>query len=196
VTVREEFQHPPPVSSYQQATLAGGNSESFRVSPRRAGYLQVRLIPAEQYGGAVQEAALRPPTGPDDESLVIENVLIGSYRVRCYTSWGYGASATSENVNVLRQPLIVASGAAPDPIEITLRDDSAEVSGTVESLAKVASQDKGLLSQRSTTSLTAAFPRRITFSRSPTVHFIPLPEGSGTFSVVPVSPDGKFQFNQ
>jgi len=47
------------------------------------------------------------------------------------------ASIRSGGVDLLNQPLVVGTGGGVPPIEITLRDDGAEVSGTVEGAAGV-----------------------------------------------------------
>src|SRR5437764_4587914 len=56
-------------------------------------YLQVNVEPADDFqnrGGAT----LRSPTGPNDDSLVVDNILPGRYWLRTTTSPGYVASAT------------------------------------------------------------------------------------------------------
>jgi hypothetical protein len=64
--------------------------------------------------------------------LTLENVLPGHYFVQAMPSFsGYVASVTSRNVNLLEQPLVVNAGAHPDPIEVTLRDDFATLTGAI-----------------------------------------------------------------
>ena len=133
-------------------------------------YLQANLESAdelEQGGGG-----LKPPTAPNDDNLLLEPVPPGHYRLRVSTSRGYIASATMGEIDLLHQPLTIASGAS-SPIEITLRDDGAELEGTISSLA-----------QRNNTSA----------PEGPTawVYCIPLPESSGQFHESGVSEDGKF----
>ena len=99
--------------------------------PRRPNYLGVTLVPGEEFG-STPAVSLRPPTGPEDESLVIENVQPGRYRVSVNTSIGYASSITSGGTDLLRQSLVVGLGGATPPIEITVRDDGAEVEGTLE----------------------------------------------------------------
>jgi hypothetical protein len=53
------------------------------------------------------------------------------------TTNGYAASVQSGEVDLLKQPLVVGIGGGAPPVEITLRDDGAEVSGTVEGVAGV-----------------------------------------------------------
>jgi hypothetical protein len=65
--------------------------------------------------------------------LVIEGVLPGRYRVSVNTSIGYAASITSGSTDLLRQPLVVGIGGSIPPLEITMRDDGAEVEGKIDS---------------------------------------------------------------
>jgi hypothetical protein len=131
VNVREEFQHTQTEPAPQSFTSFGKVSAPT-ANNRRPNYLQVMLFPDEAFSLSFQ-ASLRPPTGPDDESLVIENVLPGRYRVIVNTSIGYASSITSGGTDLLRHPLIVGSGASVPPLEVTVRDDGAEVDGTIDS---------------------------------------------------------------
>jgi hypothetical protein len=76
-------------------------------------------------------AALRNPTERGNEDLVVENAREGKYRVSVMPNRGYVASATSGGVDLLHKPLVVGAGGASAPIEITLRDDTATLDGTV-----------------------------------------------------------------
>src|SRR5205823_3908808 len=82
--------------------------------------------------GTMTFGGLRPSTGPEDDSLVIENVKPGSYRVRVNTSIGFVSSITSGGTDLQRQPLVVDLRGSTPPIEITVRDDGAQVEGTIE----------------------------------------------------------------
>jgi hypothetical protein len=73
--------------------------------------------------------------------------------------------------DLLRQPLTVAPGSSA-PIEITLRDDGAELEGTINSLAaNNTSESQG---------------------PSAWVYCVPLPESTGQFMAVGLSGEGKF----
>jgi hypothetical protein len=61
----------------------------------------------------------------------VENAREGKYRVWVMPNRGYVASATSGGVDLLHKPLVVGAGGASAPIEITLRDDTATLDGTV-----------------------------------------------------------------
>jgi hypothetical protein len=130
VTVREEFhqtQTEPPVGNF--AFSNGPNT--IMQNTRRPNYLQVNLIPDEEYGLASQ-TSLRPPVDQNDESLVIENVLPGRYRVSTNTGIGYVAAITSGSTDLLQRPLIVSGGGTIPAMEITVRDDGAELEGTLD----------------------------------------------------------------
>ena len=179
VSVKEEFQHTDTVP---QGTLGFASVRAVPENGRRPNYLQVTLLPAEEFGFA-PSASLRPPTGPEDESLVIENVHPGRYRVRVNTSTsiGFVSSITSGGTDLQRQPLVVGLGGATPPIEITVRDDGAQVEGTIEGT-------------------TSTEVRRAGFN-SPgqplgNVYFVPMADSDGQFSEAWVSPDGKFQLQQ
>ena len=133
-------------------------------------YLQASLESADdpqQYGGFV-----RPPTVPNDNAIVIEGISPGRYWLRITTARGYVASATYGSTDLLHQPFVIDSGGSA-PIEVTLRDDGAELDGTIASPPN----DSG----SPDSSATRAW-----------VYCVPLPEGSGQFHEIVVSDDGKF----
>lgn len=165
MTVTEDFQDPETLNRVRNAYDSGAGN------PRRPNYLNVSLVPIEEFG-YTPGASVRPPNGPDDQSLVIENVQPGSYRVQATTGAGYISSITSGGTDLLRKPLLVSAGSAPPPMEITLRDDGAQVDGTVE-----------------------ASIRGSTF-RVPAVHFVPMSDGGGQFRVAWTYGDGRFQVQQ
>ena len=115
-------------------------------------------------------------TGPQDEALVIEGASAGSYWVKVYSSRGYAASIRSGNLDLLHQPLVVGAGGATAPIDITMRDDTAEISGTIDGIAS-SSQESGVAGQR-----------RVR------IYCIPLGDSSGNFTEGGVHPDGSFDF--
>jgi hypothetical protein len=165
VSVTEEFVDPETLNRIRTMYNSGASN------PRRPNYFNVSLAPIEQFA-YIPGASLRPPNGPDDESLVIENVQPGSYRVQATTGMGYISSITSGGGDLVHKPLLVSPGSAPPAIEINLRDDGAEVNGTVE-----------VPSQGST-------------FRLPVVHFVPMADGGGQFRVAWASGDGRFQLQQ
>ena len=136
-------------------------------------YLQARAEPAddfEQHGGA----NIRPPTGPND-SLILDNLAPGRYWLRLSSSRGYVAAATMGAVDLLHEPLTIAAGSAT-AIEITMRDDSAEIEGTLTNATAQATMIQGTVSS----------------SPQSWVYCVPLPDSPGQFQQFAVSSDGKF----
>jgi hypothetical protein len=177
VNVKEEFQSTQVAS--METTIATG-SNTFRASQRRPNYLGVTLVPDEEFS-PTQGASLRPPAGPEDESLVIENVQPGRYRVNVNAGIGYASSVTSGGTDLLRQPLVVGLGGATPRIEITVRDDGAEVEGTIDRTKSSVLRGAGIDS---------------TGQSQYVVYFVPVSDSSGQFRQAWVSPDGKFQLQQ
>jgi hypothetical protein len=70
--------------------------------------------------------------GPDGD-LMLQNAQPGRYFVYAQSFRGYVASITSDGVDLMQQPLVVNAGGTAPPIDITLRDDSATITGTVTS---------------------------------------------------------------
>jgi len=167
VTVEFNDNQPTPL-------IRGNVGENTHSSQGPRAYLaQAHLENAEDFerprGGGI-----RPPTGPDDDSLVIENVLPGRYWLRLYPARGYVASAAMGGNDVLHEPVSVGSG-SNTPIEVKLRDDFAEIDGTVTNLGSQALLNEG--DQSSTDAW---------------VYFVPLPDSPGEFKQIGVSSDGKF----
>jgi len=125
---------------------------------------------------------IQPPKSPQDETIVFTNVSPGSYKVRAAeTPWGYMAAVSSGGNDLLRQPLVVGFGAATPPIEITIRDDGAQIDGNVENWRK---------EQR---------PAVIhSFSRNGqgVVVFLPITDSTGQFRQTWISPNGDFNLPQ
>jgi hypothetical protein len=172
VSVMEQFQH----RSDSSLNAASGN-----VTPGAGRTnVSVMLLPDEELG-ARQIFALRQPTGPGDESLIIENVLPGSYHVQVGTAVGYAASITSGGTDLQRFPLQVGLGAAPPQIEVILRDDGGVVDGsTIADAGESAARDGKLNSAAQMTGL---------------VYFLPM-DDAGTMQQVWIPPDGNFHTQQ
>jgi hypothetical protein len=138
----------------------------------RGRYVQVMLEPADE-SGRRQRVSLRPPTTPEDESLVLENVRPGQYWVRVEPSRGYAASLSASDVNLFDHPLVVAAGASPPAIEVVMRDDGAQIEGRVERAAN------------------GAGPAASPLQMSAHIYLVPLPGSTGQFRELWSSPDGK-----
>jgi hypothetical protein len=102
-----------------------------RIGNGRPQLLQFMLRPDGTNGPM---AGLRNPIGKGNEDLVVVNAREGKYRLWVMPGRGYVASATSGGVDLLHNPLVVGAGGASAPIEITLRDDTATLDGTVSPL--------------------------------------------------------------
>ena len=139
-------------------------------------YLSMALESADDFGMGA-DVPLRNPTGSGDGSLAIEGAPPGRYWVRVQSSRGYPASIRSGNLDLLHQPLVVGVGGGVSPIEITMRDDTAEINGTVEGMtppAPGAARVPGPGQSRTH------------------VYYIPVADSSGRFAEISVRPDGSF----
>jgi hypothetical protein len=130
VSLREEFQ-PTQTGQPPDSRIFISGPTAVPQNTRRPNYLQVNLVPDEQFSLASQ-VSLRPPVDENDESLVIENVLPGRYRVIVNTGLGYVSAITCGSTDLLQKPLVVGAGGTIPPMEITVRDDGAELDGTLD----------------------------------------------------------------
>jgi hypothetical protein len=153
----------------------GGNSTGASDAGSGRGpqaYLQIRAEAADDF--ALQSSAtLRPPRGPGDDPLVIDDLPPGRYWLRITSSHGYVAAATMGGIDLLHQPFSVAPGSSA-PIDITMRDDYAAIDGTVTDAS--ASEEPG----------PGASPVRAY------VYCVPLPDSTGQFQQLVVNDKGNF----
>lgn len=179
VNVKEEFTNAEELD--RGVVMFSGPPRGNPVGPRR--YFNLYLEPADDFGFG-QGASLRQPTSPEDESLVIENIRPGRYWVKVNSSRGYASSVTCSGVDLQHQPLVITGGSSP-PIEVTMRDDWAEIDGTVEGVA-------------ASHAATNAPPLEgLTLPEaSAHVYLVPQPDSSGEFREAWVGPDGKFNTQQ
>ncbi len=172
LNVKEEFSNQNPLDM-AGLPLAGRSFTSRLGSihgPRA--YLGASLEPADDFAGG-SRAGLRPPLGPDDQSLVLNNASPGRYWLRLYPGGrGYVASATMGAIDLLHQPLTVTAGSGGQ-VDITIRDDFASVEGTVTGV---------------NTSATTNNP----YATSAWVFFVPLPDSSGEATQTSIDPQGHF----
>jgi hypothetical protein len=144
------------------------------------GAMNVRLIPTLELGQG-QQLWLHPPKSPEDESLVFGNARPGSYRVRAgCNATGYVAEVSSGGRDLLRQVLVVGIGAPVPPIEITIRDDGAQVQGIIENWPPQGRKE----------------PIRNFSGNVPAVVLLPLPDSPGQFCQAWATPTGEFSFPQ
>ncbi len=179
VHVTEEFNSPEVPQQYDR--VISGNRAGRTYLRERHQYLNVMLNPVSDFGQG-RGASLRPPRGPNDESLAIENVRPGRYWVQVNSSKGYAASVTSGGLDLLRKPLVAGPGGSSSPIEITMRDDTASFDGNIEG----ANSSIDVLGQSASGS-SAPFAY---------VYCIPLGDSPGQFTQIWVAPDGKFESPQ
>jgi hypothetical protein len=158
VNVTEEFK------SAQRAVNQGADGSSNTVAPRNLN-VQVTLAPMEEFGLA-EPGASQQHEGDPENTLVIPNVRPGRYRVRAETGAGYVASIQCGGTDLLHEALVVGTGGLSSPIEVTLRDDGAEVDGKAEGA-------------------TQGY-----------VYFLPVGESSGQYRTMTSNSDGSFTVSQ
>ncbi len=172
VNVKEEFTSADANPSLSRSTARG----TFH-GPRT--YLEVSLGTADDDFEPRRGRFSREPAGPNDDSLVIENVPPGRYWLRLNTSRGYVAAASMGGLDLLHQPFVVGAGSST-PIEVTMRDDGAEVEGTVSGIAVEAPPANGTTTVR-------------LWTPPAWIYCVPLSDSPGQFQQLGVSPsDGKF----
>jgi len=151
-------------------------------------YLSVMLEPTDDVGmGMERSVSLRNPTGAADDTLAIEGAPAGTYWVRVHSTRGYSASIRSGNLDLQHQPLVVGAGGGASPIEITMRDDTAEISGTVAGLPSAAAALGQAGGGRGFSSYSS-----IGGQAGVLIYCIPVAGSSGQFAQISVSPDGSF----
>jgi hypothetical protein len=127
VRVHEEFQSSP--SNFGVQEMAGGNSQ---VASRRYANVNVNLIPLDDLGTFRQGASSRMAENSQGQELTIPDVRPGHYQVDVNAGSGYVASIQSSGKDLSRQPLVVGLGSEVAPIEIVLRDNGAQLNGSLE----------------------------------------------------------------
>jgi len=169
VNIRTEFQH-------RQSDAEGGNARE--AADMRPVNIAVGLSPTEEFGRPGRGYPARSVEGTNNRTLMIDNVKPGRYRVTAGGD-GYVVSIESGGSDVMKQPLVVGMGGGIAPIEVTLRDDGAEVSGTVEGM-------------------NAGGTARETAQGSPTSFICLVPIGQGKWQQPMMMPawNGMFQFMQ
>ncbi len=136
-------------------------------------HLQPSIESADDFGQGVN-SSIRPPLGPNDESLVIEGIPPGRYWIRLRSGRGYIAAATMGTTDVLHQPVVIGPGSTAS-IDVVLRDDYATIDGSVSGVGPA--------------------PRTVGPWTPPAwISCVPLPDSPGEFQQVPIQSDGKFNF--
>ena len=110
----------------------GGTLQQMNEGDEASGnYASIALSPVEQFGMGRTVTAQRVQ-GSLEKGLMLSNVGAGTYWLQVSPSNCYSASATWGEADVLHRPLTVGAEGASTPIEVTLRNDGAEVSGSVQ----------------------------------------------------------------
>jgi hypothetical protein len=178
LNVKEEF---TTTESTGSASWSSGG-RTFNLQGPRV-YLNAMLVSADDFDQ--RSASLRPPSGPEDDSLVIDNVQPGRYWVQINSSRGFASSVTSGGIDLQHEPLLIGAGGSSSPIEVTMRDEGGRIEGTVESTdASVSGTD------RSTASV-AGLASPVSYTPFAYVYWIPLPDSPGRFTEAFASSDGK-----
>ena len=146
-------------------------------------YAAISLSPVEQFGMRRNVMAQRVQGNPE-KGLMLSNVGAGTYWLQVSPNNCYAASATWGDADVLHRPLTVGPEGASTPIEVTLRNDGAEVIGKVQ-LPQSAN------SQKSNEGVTIRPMGPVEF-----VYFVPLEENSGQLRQMQVWVDGMFDATQ
>lgn len=167
----------------------GGGEVAFRVNRPQGQNFSVGLDPVEDFNQG-DRSEIHPPHGPYDESVILEHVRPGRYWVRINSPRGFAASVTAGEVDLLRHPLTVHAGANL-VIDVTMRDDGAEIAGSVEGLHRPAAGLDGAIGAGSGISISgfgSLLPAH--------VYCLPLPDSTGLFREAWVGSDGKFELQQ
>jgi hypothetical protein len=162
------------------ASGGGTGDESNNEGDGTRGNVTIALSPAEQFG-MMQTVMSQPTPGDSEGGLTLNNVIAGTYWMQISTNNCYPTSATWGGGDVLHRPLMVGEGGASTPIEVTLRNDGAEVSGKVQFPESASSQK----SNEGPSIAQMAF-----------IYFVPLDENAGQLRRTQVWQNGVFDERQ
>jgi hypothetical protein len=168
------------VNITREFTSGGGTAGdgSFVADPRS--YVTIALSPADPFGMG-QTGMAQPAPGDVEGGLSLKNVAAGTYWMQISANNCYAASATWGGGDVLHRPLTVGAEGASTPIEVTLRNDGAEVQGKVQfpESANSSRSNEGVANGQ------MAF-----------VYFVPLGENAGQLRRTQVWQNGMFDEQQ
>jgi hypothetical protein len=121
------------IREFQSGESPGGGMLNQRSEEEEASgnYATITLSPVEQFSVGRNVMAHRVQDSPE-KGLMLSNVGAGTYWLQVSTNNCYAASATWGEADVLHRPLTVGPMGVSRPIEVTLRNDGAEVSGSVQ----------------------------------------------------------------
>jgi hypothetical protein len=178
IEVKEEFTSADHGGTMSVTT--GGRTTVIRNASR---YLNVMLEPTDDFGRGMP-FPMQSLRVAGEDVLEIPNVAAGSYWVRVQSSRGYPALIRSGNLDLQHQPLVVGVGGGASPIEITMRDDTAEISGTVEGVTTNAN-GAGASNTQGTSSSDGG-------QAAAHIYCIPTADSTGRITEAWVGPDGSF----
>jgi hypothetical protein len=173
VNVKEEFTSSAPNSGNPSPAARG---RSALRGPRS--YLDVSLVPSDDFV-EIPNPSLRSSQNAVDAQLALEGVQPGRYWVRANTSRGYVASMSSGGVDLRHAPLVVGHGGVASAIDVTLRDDAAQLDGSVDLQGE--SDVPGSEDTNKPATMQSAF-----------VYCIPVDDSAGAFTEWVTSEEGKF----
>jgi hypothetical protein len=124
VHVRREF---GADASADQGAIAGGRIEVNGPG----GHVSIFLRPVEEFGIEPMVMSHQDPNQPES-GITLKNVAAGTYWMQISANDSYPASATWGKEDVLHRPITIGTAGGGSPIEVTLRNDGAEVMGRVE----------------------------------------------------------------
>ncbi|MGC2194053.1 MAG: hypothetical protein WA628_05215 [Terriglobales bacterium] len=188
IEAKLEFKPNPETDGQNKEPNEGVSRTVLGQGQGTAQHYSVMLEPADEFTHPDM------PNGPSsisqhDESVEFQGVPPGRYWVRVDSSSGFAAAVTSGEVDLLRWPLTVGQGSNLR-VDVTLRNDGAEISGTI-----------GGLGEQSLGTDESPAAGRVSFgffsSQMPAyVYCVALPEGTGQFRQGTVGRDGKFDVQQ
>jgi hypothetical protein len=99
--------------------------------------VNLNLIPADNlFGNPIGGNIHRPEGSTNSDLYEMDEITPGRYWVRADAFFqSYVSSITSGGTDLTREPLTIGPGSSGAPIEITLRNDTGEIEGTVNSEA-------------------------------------------------------------
>jgi hypothetical protein len=143
-------------------------------------YVSIILRPVEPFGVEPTVMSQQEPNQPES-GITLKNVVAGTYWMQISANNCYPASATWGGGDVLHQPITIGIAGGGSPIEVTLRNNGAEVMGKVEFPESSGGQK----------SITGG-----PYSAMAFLYFVPLGESSGPLRQVQVWNNGAFDEKQ
>ncbi len=124
VIVKTVFSHP-------DMDKVGGETDDIEV---REGFSEPVTVSLASVNAYDQEQSYVSDHSPDDpvDLVKVADVVPGDYRLSVESQRGYVSTATWNGADVLEQQVTIRPDGGASPIEVTVRDDGAELSGSVQ----------------------------------------------------------------